>query len=242
MAAGSGADRKRGACVPQVYVPVCVDKLAFISNDLISIMFELRWSRNAHELETDAAAAAAADPDGERQLDLGRDLHAHIVLSENSFFSTVNIIEDVLEEAVDPEWRPRPESAAWWRRRRRMRFVHVSWEELERVGQLVADAMERAGRMLPLAEDLDRELWPWEGPEAAATAAAILSTPVLLQRLRRAQRLADDVLVPLGELKRLVDRLIGTDHPRVGRGRGRSPTPPRAAAAHQHKRRRSASI
>lgn len=223
------------------FVPVHTDKLAMLSDD-VGTLLEVRWARQEeeHEWETEAVAEHPDDggPDAatERQLALACQLCSHMLSTEHLFSSMVCIIGDELRQAVKRKRRPHPGTAAWWHRRGRgefryTRFVQVSREEVARAQELVADASKRAQRLTALAEDLDRDCCP--ASAAAANAAVVHSTPRLLERLRRAQRLADAILIPLHPLKRLFDHLIGANEPRRRgrRRRGRSATPTRAAAA-----------
>lgn len=244
--AGSG-DREYACCVP-----VYTDKLAMLSDD-VGTLLEVRWARREeeHEWETEAVAVADhPDDDGldatERQLALACQISSHMVRTEHLLASMLRFIGDELRQAVAADVdnrrrRPHPGTAAWWHQRglrhgrgglRHTRFVQVSRQEMARAQELVADASKRAQRLRAHAEDLDRDCWP---PSAAtANAAVVHSTPRLMERLRRAQRLADAILIPLHPLKRLLDHhLIGTNEPcRHGkRGRATSVTPPRVADA-----------
>lgn len=59
------------------------------------------------------------------------------------------------------------------------------------------------------------------GRSARGAAAGLHAGLRLLGRLRHAQRLADIILIPLHDLKRLVDRVITANKPRRRGGGGR---------------------
>lgn len=216
------------------WVPVRIAKLTNLSRDLGVALQSRWWDHHEERRWVKKAAAAAMDPDGERQLALARELCGVMSISWYGFSCSLREMAEDLDDAVDPARRPRPASAAWWSywyhdgAGGRHGFVHLSRGQVARARGLLADARARAQRIRDPVEELERRCWP-------APAAAPDTTAALLGRQRRVQRLADAVLVPLQALKRLVDHLLlanaGTDaRARTRRARRRSvPPPPRAA-------------
>nr|CAB3464005.1 unnamed protein product [Digitaria exilis] len=226
------------------WVPVRIARLTNLSRDL-GVALQSRWWDHHEErrwVKKASAAAAAMDPDADRQLALARELCDVMSISWCGFSCTLRGMAEDLDDAVDPARRPRPASAAWWSYwyqdhggcvGGRHGFVHLSRGQVARARGLLADARARARRIKAQeVEELKRRCWP--------APAAVESTAALMGRQLRAQRLADAVLGPLQELKRLVDHLLvlanaGTDaRGRTRRARRRSaPPPPSRAAQHQ---------
>ena len=213
---------------------------------------ERRWVERASAAEAEAMAPDDAE---ERQLKLARDLSNVISTSWYGLWCPLHEMAENVAEAVDPGGavRPRPESAAWWRfgylgdeLPGSHGFVHLTRGQAARARGLVADALARTHRIKAALDDLRRQCWPGAG--AAAAPAAAYSTPALLARMRRVERLADAVLLPLQELQRLVDHLMEVNSNNL-RGRGgrerrrrRSAPPSRRTPAGEPLLRRSASM
>jgi len=246
LAAAAGAEEEKYS-----WVPVRVARLTNLLHHLSAVQ-QLRWLDRRWERGWVARASAAemgdADADAEeRQLKLARDLCDVMSTSWYGFACALHGMAENVAEAVDPggALRPRPESAAWWRfwynddlLPGSHGFVHLTRGQAARARGLLADALARTHRIRAPLDDLRRQCWPGAG------AAAAFSTPALLARMR----LADAVLLPLQELKRLVDHLIEVNNNNL-RGRGgrerrrrRSTPPSRRTPAREPLLRRSASM
>ena len=215
------------------WVPVRTHKLAYLSSNVAAVL-QSRWLDRLLEHEWEQAVAAATaeeeNPDADRWLEMANRLR---------YIPHVDVPLQLLVHATHhpgrpgrgrpPRRRPRPDSAAWWHwcgGHDRARFVHLSRDQVARARGLLADALSRMQLLRAPADDLQQIRWG--PPAAAATATGLHAAPLLLERLRHAQRLADAVLIPLHDLKRFVDRVISTNdepHHRAGRGRGGSAPP-----------------
>ena len=67
-------------------------------------------------------------------------------------------------------------------------FVHLTRGQAARARGLIADALARTHRIRAPLDDLRRQCWPSVG------AAAAYSTPALLARMRRVERLVDHLI------------------------------------------------